>query len=137
MEARINSANANQNQAQLAIRDSISLVLFDHEVFNLDTVYQYSINNYWKLLIFWRLQVIVPFENQDLRDPRELLNKMLQHQARNGTVTDFGLASQKAGFLISSYFDNTKWVLDFWVKIWQLFSITYNYIFLEQISLSS
>jgi len=37
MEARINSANANQNQAQLAIRDSISLVLFDHEVlfFNL------------------------------------------------------------------------------------------------------
>ena len=37
MEARINSANANQNQAQnqaqLAIRDSISLVLFDHEVF--------------------------------------------------------------------------------------------------------
>ena len=36
MEARINSAK-NQNQAQLAIRDSISLVLFDHEVFvNLD-----------------------------------------------------------------------------------------------------
>jgi hypothetical protein len=34
MEARLNSARANQNQASSAIRDSVSLILFDHEVFN-------------------------------------------------------------------------------------------------------
>ena len=32
MEARINSAQANQNQVPSAMRDSISLILFDHEV---------------------------------------------------------------------------------------------------------
>jgi hypothetical protein len=34
MKARINSARANQNQMSSAIRDSVSLILFDHEVFN-------------------------------------------------------------------------------------------------------
>jgi hypothetical protein len=31
---------------------------------------------------------------------------MLQHQARGGT--SFDLAIQKAGFLVTKYFDNTK-----------------------------
>ncbi|POG65607.1 hypothetical protein GLOIN_2v1665293 [Rhizophagus irregularis DAOM 181602=DAOM 197198] len=81
MEARINSARANQNQLSSAMRDSVSLILFDHEV-------------------------TVPFENRDLTDPKDLLNSMLQHQARGGT--SFDLAIQKAGFLITKYFDNSK-----------------------------
>ncbi|PKC68807.1 hypothetical protein RhiirA1_456805 [Rhizophagus irregularis] len=80
MDARINSATTNQNQMS-ATQDSISLILFDHEV-------------------------IVPFEYRDLTDPKDLLNSMLQHQARGGT--NYDLAIQKAGFLITSYFDPTK-----------------------------
>ncbi|GBB95541.1 hypothetical protein RclHR1_02560001, partial [Rhizophagus clarus] len=79
MDARINSAKANQSGS--ATRDSISLILFDNEV-------------------------IVPFEYRDLTDPKDLLNSMLQHQARGGT--NYDLAIQKAGFLITSHFDPTK-----------------------------
>ncbi|PKC01948.1 hypothetical protein RhiirA5_504316 [Rhizophagus irregularis] len=81
MEARINSAKANQNQASSAMRDGVSLVLFNSSV-------------------------IVPFENRDLTDPKDLLNIMLQHQTSGGT--NFDLAIQKAGFLITTYFDPTK-----------------------------
>ncbi|GBC07437.1 hypothetical protein RclHR1_07470002 [Rhizophagus clarus] len=80
MDARINSAKTNQNQMS-ATQDSISLILFDHEA-------------------------IVPFEYRDLTDPQDLLNSMLQHQARGGT--NYDLAIQKAGFLITSHFDPTK-----------------------------
>jgi len=79
MEARI--ATANQNQVSSALCDSISLILFDSEV-------------------------IVPFENRNLTDPKDLLNEMLQYNARGGT--NFDLAIQKAGFLITSYFDPTR-----------------------------
>ncbi|RIA83382.1 hypothetical protein C1645_833923 [Glomus cerebriforme] len=62
MDARINSAQANQNQILSATRrDSISSILFDHEVFNF---------------------------------------------ARGGT--SYELAIQKAGFLITNYFDPKK-----------------------------
>ncbi|GBC07438.1 hypothetical protein RclHR1_07470003 [Rhizophagus clarus] len=81
MEARINSARLNQNQASPVVRDGVSLILFNSGV-------------------------IVPFENRDLTDPRDLLNIMLQHRASGGT--DFNLAIQKAGFLITTYFDPTK-----------------------------
>jgi len=87
MEARINSAKANQanqNQVSPAMRDSISLILFNSDV-------------------------IVPFENRDLTDPKDLLNIMLKYQASGGT--NFDLAIQKAGFLIASYFDPTKYVV--------------------------
>src|SRR5437588_218968 len=83
MEARINSAKANQNQASPVLHDTVSLVLFDHET-------------------------ILPFENQRLTDPTYLLHTMLQHNTGRGT--DFNLAIQKAGFLVSSYFDPTKYV---------------------------
>ena len=36
METRINSAKKNQNQVSSAIRDSISLILFDSQVFNFE-----------------------------------------------------------------------------------------------------
>jgi hypothetical protein len=38
MEARINSAKANQNQLSSAMRDSISLILFDDKVFNFELI---------------------------------------------------------------------------------------------------
>ncbi len=81
MEARIASAKANQNQASSALRDSISLILFDHDV-------------------------LVPLENKDLTDPKVLLDEMLKERARGGT--NFDLAVQKAGFLITCHFDPTK-----------------------------
>ena len=83
MEARINSANANQSQVSPVLRDTVSLILFDHEV-------------------------TVPFENQKLTDPKYLLSTMLQYNAGGGT--NFDLAIQKAGFLISAYLDPTKYV---------------------------
>ena len=70
MEARINSAKTNQNQASPAMCDGVSLVLFNGEV-------------------------IVPF-----------VNMMLQNQASGGPT--FDLAIQKAGLLITAYFDPTK-----------------------------
>ena len=79
MEARITSAN--QNQTSSTLRDSISLILFNNNV-------------------------IVPFENRDLTDPKDLLREMLKYEARGGT--DFDLAIQTAGSLITTHFDPTK-----------------------------
>ncbi|CAG8505503.1 11510_t:CDS:10 [Funneliformis caledonium] len=78
MNARINSVQTNQYQV---IHDKLSLVLFNHEV-------------------------IVPFENQDLTEPKNLLDKMIEHQPCGGTC--FELAIQKAGTLISSHYDPTR-----------------------------
>lgn len=47
MEARINSARANQNQVSSAMRDSVSLILFDHEVSN----FIFEFNSYLFLLL--------------------------------------------------------------------------------------
>jgi len=79
MDARISSAI--QNQASSILRDSVSLILFDHNV-------------------------IVPFENRNLTGAKDLLNIMLQYNVGGGT--NFDLAIQKAGYLITSYFDPTK-----------------------------
>ena len=77
MEARINAAK----QSQTVLRDSISLILFDD-------------------------QVVVPFENRNLTDPKDLLKEMIKHGARGGT--DFSLAIRTAGSIITSHFDPTK-----------------------------
>jgi hypothetical protein len=49
-------------------------------------------------------------ENQDLKDPKDLLNEMLKYKARGGT--NYDLAIQKAGSLITTHFDPTKYDLD-------------------------
>ncbi|CAG8493935.1 13962_t:CDS:10 [Dentiscutata erythropus] len=64
-----------------ASRDTISLVLFDHEV-------------------------VVGIENEPLSNHNSFINTMLQYNARGGT--DFNKAIQKAGFLIEKHFDPTK-----------------------------
>ncbi|CAI2177086.1 2129_t:CDS:10 [Funneliformis geosporum] len=79
LNARINSVKTNQ-----VINDKISLILFNNEV-------------------------IVPIENQDLKDPKDpmkMLDIMIQHHPDNGS--NFILAIQKAGSLISSYHDPTR-----------------------------
>ncbi|CAI2161360.1 13694_t:CDS:10 [Funneliformis geosporum] len=81
METRFASAQTNQNQVSSALRDSVTLILFDHKI-------------------------VVPFENQNLTNMKELLNIMLQYKAGGGT--NFDNAIQKAGYLITSYFDPTK-----------------------------
>ncbi|CAG8727313.1 5341_t:CDS:10, partial [Gigaspora margarita] len=62
-------------------RDTISLILFDHEV-------------------------VVGIENEPLTNYNSFVNDMLQYSARGGT--DFNKAIQKAGFLIDTHFDPTK-----------------------------
>ncbi|PKY40275.1 hypothetical protein RhiirA4_531713 [Rhizophagus irregularis] len=57
-------------------------------------------------LVLFNGDVIVPFENRDLTNPKDLLNMMLQNQASGGT--NFDLAIQKAGLLITAYFNPTK-----------------------------
>src|SRR5688572_26507834 len=82
METRINTAIQNKT----TLRDSVSLILFNSNV-------------------------MVPFENRNLKDPndtKDLLNIMLQNRASGGT--NFDLAIQKAGYLITTYFDPTKLV---------------------------
>jgi hypothetical protein len=37
------------------------------------------------LLVLFNDSVIIPFENRDLTDPKDLLNILLQHQASGGT----------------------------------------------------
>jgi len=81
METRIASAQTSQNHASSALRDSVTLILFDHKV-------------------------VVPFENQSMTNTGELLNIMLSYKAGGGT--NFDNAIQKAGYLITSYFDPTK-----------------------------
>ncbi|CAG8438292.1 8031_t:CDS:10 [Funneliformis caledonium] len=81
METRIASAQTSQNHASSALRDSVTLILFDHKV-------------------------VVPFENQSMTNTGELLNIMLNYKAGGGT--NFDNAIQKAGYLITSYFDPTK-----------------------------
>ncbi|CAG8525687.1 11945_t:CDS:10 [Acaulospora morrowiae] len=80
MKARL-ACQSGQPQRQAANKDTISLILFDHEV-------------------------IVPFENHVLTDADVLLNHMIKHRARGGR--DFNLAIQKAGFLINQYYDANK-----------------------------
>ncbi|CAG8641441.1 26067_t:CDS:10, partial [Dentiscutata erythropus] len=77
METRL----AAQARSKSTNKDTISLILFDHEV-------------------------IVPFENHVLTDSKLMLNQMLPHKARGGT--DFNLAIQKAGSLINNYFDTAR-----------------------------
>ncbi|PKY60333.1 hypothetical protein RhiirA4_483921, partial [Rhizophagus irregularis] len=82
VETRINSARTNQNQMSLAKHNNISLILFDKEV-------------------------IIPFENRDLTDLTDLLNKMLEQNVRRDGA-NYDLAIQKAGSLIETHFDPTK-----------------------------
>ncbi|PKC03338.1 hypothetical protein RhiirA5_423914 [Rhizophagus irregularis] len=81
VETRINSVRTNHNQMSLAMRDNISLILFN-------------------------TKVIIPFENRDLTDLTVLLDIMLKQNAYGGTSYD--LAIQKAGSLIETHFDPTK-----------------------------
>ncbi|CAG8488857.1 9634_t:CDS:10 [Gigaspora rosea] len=78
MEARL---AAQRSLFQSTNKDTISLILFDHEV-------------------------IIPFENHVLTDSESMLNQMLPHRARGGT--NFNLAIQAAGSLINTYFDPTR-----------------------------
>ncbi|CAG8518802.1 6940_t:CDS:10, partial [Acaulospora morrowiae] len=80
IKARL-ASQSSRPQIQAANKDTISLILFDHEV-------------------------IVPFENHVLTDADVLLNHMIKHEARGGT--DFNLAIQKAGFLINQYYDANR-----------------------------
>ncbi|PKC68809.1 hypothetical protein RhiirA1_440393 [Rhizophagus irregularis] len=73
--------DARRNSAQITIPDSISLILF----------------NNW---------ASVPFEYQDLTDPKVLLNSMLQYEAWLGTNYDSAIT--KAGSLIEAHFDSKK-----------------------------
>ncbi|GBB83175.1 hypothetical protein RclHR1_00010057 [Rhizophagus clarus] len=81
MESRINSAKVKPNQVSLAMRDTVSLILFHKEV-------------------------IIPFKNRDLTDTKDLLHIMLKHNVSKGT--DFRLAIQEAGSLIDDYFEPKK-----------------------------
>ncbi|CAI2161359.1 15834_t:CDS:10 [Funneliformis geosporum] len=81
METRLTSTQDNQNQSSPVLRDSVSLILFDHNV-------------------------IVPFENRNLTESGALLTTMLQYKTGGGK--NFDLAIRKAGDLIYSYFDPTK-----------------------------
>ncbi|CAG8439902.1 6328_t:CDS:2 [Acaulospora colombiana] len=58
-------------------------------------------------LILFNDQVTVPFENQAFDDSEALLDQMIKHKARGGR--DFGLAIQKAGFLINQYYEANKY----------------------------
>jgi len=48
----------------------------------------------------------VPFENRGLTDSKALLEKMIRYKPGGGK--NFDLAIQKAGSLVSSYFDPMK-----------------------------
>ncbi|PKC02038.1 hypothetical protein RhiirA5_287900, partial [Rhizophagus irregularis] len=75
--------NTRKNSAKIT-PDSISLILFNHKT-------------------------IVPFEYRDLTNLSDVLNSMLKYEA--GGLTDFDSAIQKAGILIETHFDPTKYVL--------------------------
>jgi hypothetical protein len=61
-------------------------------------------------LIIKIIQVEVSFEYQglDLADPKDLLSSMLQYEADDGT--NYNSAIKKAGNLIETHFDHTKYV---------------------------
>ncbi|CAG8505521.1 11511_t:CDS:10 [Funneliformis caledonium] len=75
-------------------------------------IHNYSISNYLKFrnhnnrLGAVYQAVIVPFENQELSNPKILLDKMTEHQPLGGTR--FELAIQKAGSLITSHYDPAR-----------------------------
>jgi hypothetical protein len=84
MTARIASFQAIQNQSSAAIiSDKVSMILFNHKE-------------------------SVPFENQAITEPDELLDIMLRHKPQGGT--NYDLAVARVGTLITNYFDPKKYV---------------------------
>ncbi|CAG8485102.1 8847_t:CDS:10 [Acaulospora morrowiae] len=81
LDTRISSFRSSAHNSAATPRDSVSLILFDHEA-------------------------SLEIENLPLDDPDQFLNVMLKYSARGGT--NFDLAIQKAGFVIDRHFDPTK-----------------------------
>ncbi|CAG8707200.1 8001_t:CDS:10 [Funneliformis caledonium] len=71
-----------------------------------ECTYEFCSNKSTSSHILFNHEVIVPFEYQDLKDPKNLLDKMIEHQPCG--LKNFELAIQKAGSLISSHYDSTR-----------------------------
>ncbi|CAG8499822.1 1587_t:CDS:10 [Acaulospora colombiana] len=84
IDTRISTFRSNNSfsyNASLTPKDTVSLILFDHEAH-------------------------VEIEHAPLVDPNQFLSNMLRNTARGGT--NFDLAIQKAGFVIDNHFDPTN-----------------------------